>query len=50
LRFVKGKLERDEIHLNIFVAPNSPKSIKLKIRKEKIKIPNNYLNNNLKSK
>jgi hypothetical protein len=47
LKLVKGQLARDEILLDTSSAPFSPILLPLKIRKEKIKKPNNNLNNNL---
>jgi hypothetical protein len=50
LKLIKGQLARDEIPLDNSQAPFSPISLYLKIRKEKIQKPNNYLKNNFKQK
>jgi hypothetical protein len=50
LKLVKGQFARDEIHLDTSSAPLSPILLLLKIRKEKIQKPNNYLKDNLRYK
>jgi hypothetical protein len=50
LKLVKGQLARDKITLDTSSAPLSPILLCLKIKKEKIPKPNNYLKNNFKSK
>jgi hypothetical protein len=43
LKLLKGQLARDEIPLIKYSAPFSPILFQLKIKKEKIQKPNNYL-------
>jgi hypothetical protein len=50
MKIVKGQLARDEIPLDTSSAPLSPIMLLLKIRKEKIQKPNNYIKNNFKLK
>jgi hypothetical protein len=45
IKLVKGKLAREEIPLDKSPAPFSPNLFPLKIKKEKIQKPNNYLKN-----
>jgi hypothetical protein len=45
LKIVKGQLARDEIPLDISSAPFFPILLRLKIKIEKIKNPNNYKKN-----
>jgi hypothetical protein len=50
LKLLKGQLARDEIPLIKYSTPFSPILFQLKIKKEKIQKPNNYLKNTFKFK